>query len=102
MRHAGHMTDHLRADASASASPAASEPTTTTNGWGIAGLVLGIVSLLLGAIPFFGFLALATAPFGIISSIVGLVVKNKKRGLAIAGLILSILAVVLGLRSMPG
>ncbi len=92
------MTDHLAVPpATALAAPAKAG-----NGWGVAGLILGIVSLLLGAIPFFGFLALATAPFGIISSIVGLMVKNRKRGLAVTGLILSILAVLLGLAMSLG
>ncbi len=99
------MTDHISTTPAAApapeAVPAAAAPK-TTNGWGIGGLVLGIVSLLLGFIPFFGFLALVPAPFGIISSIVGLVVKNKKRGLAITGLILSILAIVVGLMMSLG
>ncbi|WP_166866028.1 MULTISPECIES: hypothetical protein [unclassified Salinibacterium] len=93
------MTDHISTTPAAAPAPEAvlAAPTKTTNGWGIGGLVLGIVSMLLAFIPFFGFVALVPAPFGIISSIVGLVVKNKKRGLAITGLILSILAIIIGL-----
>ena len=95
------MTNHTpESTTGAPAAPAASgqsaAPAKTTNGWGIAGLVLGIISFLLGCIPFFGFLAFVPAPFGVIASIVGMTRKGQKRGMAIAGLVLSILAIIVG------
>lgn len=91
------MTYQPEAQAAAPAHATAPAVPKTTNGWGIAGFVISIVSLLLSCIPFISFIALVPAPFGIITSVVGLVVKGKKRGFAIAGLVLSIVAIVMGL-----
>lgn len=64
---------------------------------GIAALVLGIVSCTLGLIPFCGLIALLPAIVGIILGIVDLV-KNtkegKKKGISIAGVVLSAYAVI--------
>lgn len=60
---------------------------------GIAALVLGILSCIIALIPVFGFFAAFTALAGIILAIVDLVKKSKeggKKGISIAGLILSI------------
>lgn len=59
--------------------------------WGILSLILGILSLLTICVDLslpFGFL-------GTIFAIIGIVVPNKKRGLAIAGLICSIIGMTL-------
>lgn len=64
---------------------------------GIAALVLGIISLILGFIPFCGVIAFLPAIIGVILGIVDIVVKKKKQekiGISIAGLVLSILAVI--------
>lgn len=64
---------------------------------GIASLILGIVSIILGFIPFCGIIAIIPAIIGIILGIVDLAKKSKERspkGMSIAGLILSIFAVL--------
>lgn len=62
----------------------------------VAGLVLGIVAIVLSFIPCIGILAIIPAVLGIIFSIMGLSQAKKTgqgKGMAIAGLILSILAI---------
>ena len=64
---------------------------------GIASLILGILSLLICWIPCVNYFAFIPAIIGVILGIVDIVKKNKsgdKKGLAIAGLVLSIIAVV--------
>ena len=64
---------------------------------GVAALVIGIISMILGFIPFCGAIAFIPAIIGIILAIVDIVKKKKageKKGVAIAGLVLSIIAVV--------
>ena len=64
---------------------------------GIASLVLGIISLIAGWIPFICFIAFVLAIVGLILGIVDTVKKNKtgdkKRGISIAGLIISAVAI---------
>lgn len=64
---------------------------------GVAALVLGIVSLLLGFIPLFGIFFIVLAIVGLILGIVDTVKKGKKkepRGASIAGIVLSAIAIV--------
>ncbi|KAB1159984.1 hypothetical protein F7018_06635 [Tenacibaculum aiptasiae] len=61
-----------------------------TNGIGIAGFVLAIISLFLGWIPFFGWFLWS---FGLILSFIG--IFKKPKGLAIAGLIISLIGFIL-------
>jgi hypothetical protein len=64
---------------------------------GVAALVLGIVSLVIGLIPFCGTWALIPAIVGLILGIIDSIKKKKAgepRGKAIAGTICSILAIV--------
>jgi hypothetical protein len=61
-----------------------------TNGTGIAGFVLSIIALFLGWIPILGWILWFA---GLILSIIGLFKKPK--GLAIAGLIISLLGIIL-------
>ena len=67
--------------------------------------VLGLISLILGSlaflfgvsfgwIPFVGFLPIVLALVGLVLGIVGLIVKNKGKGLAIAGTIVSGVALI--------
>ena len=64
---------------------------------GIASLVLGIISIVFGWIPFICFIALILAVIGLILGIVDTIHKNKtgdkKRGVSIAGLIVSAIAI---------
>ena len=65
---------------------------------GIAALVLGIVSLIIGWIPFCGAIALIPAIIGLILGIVDVVQKNKKgepKGIGIAGIVLSAIAIAI-------
>lgn len=62
---------------------------------GIAALILGIISLIIGFIPLCGSIAIFPAIIGIILGIVDIVVKSKKgekKGVSIAGLVLSAIA----------
>lgn len=61
------------------------------SGFGIASLVLGIVSILLACVG----IGIFPAILGIIFAIIGFVVKDRKRGTAIAGLICSIVGVII-------
>ena len=64
---------------------------------GVASLVLGIISLIIGFVPFCGIIALLPAIIGLILGIIDIVKKTKsgmKKGQSIAGLILSAIAIV--------
>lgn len=64
---------------------------------GIAALILGILSIIIGFIPLCGSIALVPAIIGLILGIVDTVQKNKKgekKGISIAGLVLSAIAIV--------
>ena len=64
---------------------------------GIAALILGIISLIIGFIPLCGSIAIFPAIIGIILGIVDIVLKSKKgekKGISIAGLVLSAIATV--------
>lgn len=63
---------------------------------GVAALVLGIISIIIGFIPLCGSIALLPAVIGLILGIVDTVQKSKKgekKGVSIAGLVLSAIAV---------
>jgi len=61
------------------------------NGLAMAALILGIVAFVLAFIPFVNFLAGAVALVGLVLGIIG-ITKHTKRGIAIAGTIISIVA----------
>jgi len=61
-----------------------------TNGLGTTGFVLAIVGVFFGWIPFFGWIIWV---LGLIFSAVGL--KNKPKGLAIAGLVVSLVSFII-------
>lgn len=65
---------------------------------GIAALILGILSIIVGFIPLCGSIALLPAIIGLILGIVDTVLKSKKgekKGVSIAGIVLSALAIVI-------
>lgn len=65
---------------------------------GVAALVLGIISIIIGFIPFCGAIAFVPAIIGLILGIIDIVQKSKKKepkGMAIAGTILTGLAIVI-------
>ncbi|MBQ7551248.1 MAG: hypothetical protein IJT04_06955 [Bacteroidales bacterium] len=63
---------------------------TKKNGLGTAGFVLAIIALFLGIVPVLGWIVWA---LGLIFSFVG--IFKKPKGLAIAGLVISLIGVVL-------
>lgn len=65
---------------------------------GIAALILGIISIIIGFIPLCGVIALLPAFIGLILGIVDVVLKAKKnepKGISIAGIVLSAIAMVI-------
>lgn len=69
--------------------------TTAGQGFGIAGMVLGILALIVAFIPCIGIIAIAPGAIAILLSVIGLIQANQKngaKGLIIAALVISILA----------
>ena len=68
----------------------------------VAGMILGILSIIgmgIGLAPFLGWMnwgVIPTAILGLIISVVGLIISQGQRQLAIAGIILCIIAIVIG------
>ncbi|MBS1651329.1 MAG: hypothetical protein JSU07_04885 [Bacteroidetes bacterium] len=72
-------------------------PTTSNNdgkGLGIAGLVVGILSLVLSFVPCLGMWAVVPALIGLILSVIAMK-KPAAKGLAIGGLICSVIAILI-------
>lgn len=67
------------------------------NPFGLVALIVGIVAIIGCAIPIVNNVSIVLGFIAVIFGIVGLVVKNRRRGLAIAGLVLGVLSVVVGL-----
>lgn len=70
----------------------------TTNGWAIAGFIVGLLALIGGFVLFF-YAGLILGVFGIALSADGIrrsLKSTQGRGFAIAGLVLSVLAVAFG------
>ena len=65
------------------------------NGFGVASLVLGIIGIVGAFIPFLNYVAVVLAIIGIVLGVIGLVVKLRRRGTSIAGLILSAVGLIL-------
>lgn len=70
---------------------------TRGNGFGIAALVLGIVTMAGFAIPFLNFVTIGTGVAGLALGIIGLMIKFRPRKAAIAGVILSALGLILSI-----
>jgi hypothetical protein len=64
------------------------------NGVGVAALVVGIVAAALATIPLIGMVAFFLGPVAIILGLLAVFLKNRKRGMAIAGLILGVVSLV--------
>lgn len=76
---------------------AAPAPAKSGNGLGIAALVLGILALVGAFIPFLSYGAWFLGLIGLVLGIIGLVQKNKKKGTALTGTILSGVAIILSI-----
>ena len=68
---------------------------TNKNGLGVAGFVIALVGLLFSWIPIVNVFSVWLCWLGLILSLVAVFLKNKKKGLAIAGIVLG--AVGIGL-----
>ena len=64
------------------------------NGLGVAALVVGIVAAVFSVIPLVGMIAFFLGPVAIILGIIAFLLKNRKRGMAIAGTILGIVSLI--------
>ena len=71
------------------------EPPKHGNGPGLAALICGIVAIIAAVIPFVNFLAFPIGVSGLILGIVGLVLVNRPRRMAIWGTILSVVSLIL-------
>ena len=80
------------------APPAAQPPQQKVgNGFGIASLVLGIVTVAGFAIPFLDFVSIGTGVIGAVLGVIGLIIKFRPRKAAIAGVILSVIGLILSI-----
>lgn len=77
--------------------PPAPAPQKRGNGFGLTALILGIIAIVGSAIPIVNFVSIALGAVALVFGIIGLVVKGRTRGLAIAGSILGALALIVGL-----
>ncbi|WP_251439052.1 MmpS family transport accessory protein [Microbacterium sp. USTB-Y] len=73
------------------------EPQKTGSGLGIAALILGIVALVGAVIPFLNYVAWVVGVVGLILGIIALVQKNRRKGVAVAGTIVSGVAIILSI-----
>lgn len=67
------------------------------SGLGIAALILGIFALVGAVIPFLNYVAWVIGVVGLILGIIALVQKNRRKGVAVAGTIISAVAIVLSI-----
>ncbi|MDO5052184.1 MAG: hypothetical protein Q4E05_04735 [Pseudoclavibacter sp.] len=74
----------------------AAQPSSTVNVMGIISLIVGGIGLLIALIPFIGMMAVIFGLAGVVLAILGLALKrfNAKKGLAIAGAIVSAIALI--------
>lgn len=64
------------------------------NGLGVAALVVGIVAAAFSMIPLVGMIAFFLGPVAIILGVIAFFLKNRKKGMAIAGVILGIVSLI--------
>src|SRR4029453_4991728 len=64
------------------------------NGLGVAALVVGVVAAVLSVIPLLGMTAFFLGPVAIVLGIIAFFLKNRKKGMAIAGAILGIISLI--------
>ena len=65
------------------------------NGLGVAGFIVALVGLVFSWIPLLNVISFWLCAIGIVLSVVALFLKNKKRGMAIAGLICGVAGIVI-------
>ncbi|MFE5836705.1 hypothetical protein [Arthrobacter sp. NPDC056493] len=64
------------------------------NGVGVAALVVGIVAAVFSIIPLVGMIAFFLGPVAIILGIIAFCLRNRKKGMAIAGFILGVVSLI--------
>jgi hypothetical protein len=64
------------------------------NGLGVASLVVGIVAAVFSIIPLVGMVAFFLGPVAIILGLIAFFLKNRKKGTAIAGVILGVISLI--------
>lgn len=65
------------------------------NGLGVAALVVGIVAAVFSIIPLVGMVAFFLGPVAIILGVIAFFLKNRKKGMAITGVILGIVSIII-------
>lgn len=65
------------------------------NGLGVAALVVGIVAAVLSVIPLIGMAAFFLGPVAILLGVIAFFLKNRKKGMAIAGAVLGIISLII-------
>ncbi|PPI20192.1 hypothetical protein C5D34_12590 [Rathayibacter sp. AY1B1] len=76
---------------------APSAPKKTGNGLGLASLIIGILALIGALIPIVNYASGFLAFIGLVLGIIGLFLKGRSRGTAIAGTVLNVIALVLSI-----
>jgi hypothetical protein len=64
------------------------------NGLGVAALVVGIVAAVFSIIPLVGMIAFFLGPVAIILGVIAFFLKNRKKGMAITGVILGVVSLI--------
>jgi hypothetical protein len=64
------------------------------NGLGVAALVVGIIAAVFSMIPLIGMIAFFLGPVAIILGVIAFFLKNRKKGMAIAGVILGVVSLI--------
>ncbi|OUE19150.1 hypothetical protein BFL36_14000 [Clavibacter michiganensis] len=77
--------------------PTAPRERKTSNGVGVAAVVVGVVSLVGAVIPILNYVSGFLAVVGVVLAIIGLVLRDRPRGSAVVGLIVSVAAVILSI-----
>ena len=65
------------------------------NGLGIAGFILALIGLLICWVPFLNIISLVLCGLGFLLAFIGLFLKNRKKGLAIVGVLFGLAGCVI-------
>ncbi|UDM10574.1 hypothetical protein PSS89_15075 [Clavibacter michiganensis subsp. michiganensis] len=77
--------------------PSAPREPKTSNGVGLAALIVGVLSLIGSVIPILNYVSGFLALVGIVLGIIGLILKDRPKGMALGGLIASVVALILSI-----
>ena len=68
---------------------------TNKNGLGVAGFVIALIGFIFSWIPLINVFSIWLCWVGLVLSLVAVFLKNKKKGLAIAGIVLGVVGIAL-------